>query len=410
MNAPLVSICIPTHNRSRYLASLLESLVSQLADFPYEYELVIADNASGDDTPAVIEGFSSRLPIRAVRHHHNIGGYPNWQFVMSHAWGRYLVYLSDDDSLLGEPLAAVIAKLEADPALGVVYAPWLLYDLVAQQAQGQFYSVPRDLRVEQGAHGELLDHLLRRHIFPEIAVVRRELFAATQPRVNQHAFLAFMHSADYLSHAAVLIQTQPFYVSITRYFEDETREQLGADEVEVAWDRYRGGLDYLLAKSGKALSAEERQGLQLRIQALIAERMCVAIRLRHAKQRCPIDSYYLAMRVRGMGYERLLPVPLDMLASHAMLHFLLSDAELHRGMRQLLWVGDASGDERSHMQQHCTLPVEYLRDLEHCEGLSNTLVFVRDDAPQAMQLRDDAALQRGVRLLRERDLVAKFGG
>ena len=43
---PLVSFCIPTYNRSRYLASLLESLVGQLAAFPYPYELVIADNAS----------------------------------------------------------------------------------------------------------------------------------------------------------------------------------------------------------------------------------------------------------------------------------------------------------------------------------------------------------------------------
>ena len=33
--APQVSFCIPTYNRSRYLASLLESMVVQLADFPF---------------------------------------------------------------------------------------------------------------------------------------------------------------------------------------------------------------------------------------------------------------------------------------------------------------------------------------------------------------------------------------
>ena len=32
---PLLSICVPTYNRSRYLASLLEGLVAQLAAFPY---------------------------------------------------------------------------------------------------------------------------------------------------------------------------------------------------------------------------------------------------------------------------------------------------------------------------------------------------------------------------------------
>jgi hypothetical protein len=37
-SAPQVSFCIPTYNRCRYLASLLESLVVQLADFPFSFE------------------------------------------------------------------------------------------------------------------------------------------------------------------------------------------------------------------------------------------------------------------------------------------------------------------------------------------------------------------------------------
>ena len=70
------------------------------------------------------------------------------------------------------------------------------------------------------------------------------------PRVNEHAFFAFVHAADYLTQGAILIQRQPFYVSITRYFEDDQREQLGNSEVEHAWDRYRGGLEYMIARTG----------------------------------------------------------------------------------------------------------------------------------------------------------------
>jgi hypothetical protein len=68
------------------------------------------------------------------------------------------------------------------------------------------------------------------------------------PRVNEHAFFAFVHAADYLTQGAILIQREPFYVSITRYFEDDAREQLGNSEVEHAWDRYRGGLEYMIAR------------------------------------------------------------------------------------------------------------------------------------------------------------------
>ena len=357
---PLVSICVPTFNRSRYLASLLESLVGQLDGFPYPYELVIADNASPDDTGEIVQSFTDRLPIRYLRHDTNIGGYPNWQFVMSKAIGRYLVYLSDDDSLLGDQVAATIAKMEADPEIAVVYAPWLLYDLVAQKEQGQFYSVPHDLRIERGQHGQLLDHVLRHHIFPEIQITRRDVFQATMPRINEHAFLAFMHASDYLTKGAVLIQQQPFYVAITRYFEEDSREQLGTNEVEHAWDRYRGGLEYMIARAGKPITAEERFGLQIRIQQMIAGRMAVAIRLRQQKKRNPIDTYYIAMRLRGMGYESMLPVPLATLAGEALLEFTLNDPEIMRGVRQMICIGSTPREERDFFKRQAKVPVEFV--------------------------------------------------
>ena len=105
----------------RYLASLLESLVVQLDGFPYSYELVIADNASPDATGEVVRGFAERLPIRYLRHDENIGCFANVQFVMMQAAGRYVVYLADDDCILGGQVAQTIARMEADAGIVVVY-------------------------------------------------------------------------------------------------------------------------------------------------------------------------------------------------------------------------------------------------------------------------------------------------
>jgi glycosyltransferase involved in cell wall biosynthesis len=404
-----VSFCIPTYNRCRYLSSLLESLVVQLADFPYTFELVIADNASTDATAATIAAFAERLPIRALRHDRNIGGYANWQFVQAQAAGRYVVYVADDDSILGAQLADAIAKMEADPGLAVVYAPWLLFDLVAQQSQGQFFTVPHDLRIERNEHGRLLDHVLRHHIFPEIQIIRKDVLKAAMPRVNDHAFWAFVHAADYLTQGAVLIQQEPFYVSITRYFADDTREQVGNAEVEHAWDRYRGGLEYMIARTGVDISAEERVGLHARINQMIAARMSVAIRLRHAAKRNAVDTYYLAMRLRGLGYEKLLPVPLESLACEAMVEFVLRDSEVHRDVRQLICVGTTPREERDYLVREARVPVEFLADLQRCEHLSDAVLFLRDDAVAAQALDSVPAAARNVRIVRERDLAAKFG-
>ena len=403
----LVSFCIPTFNRSRYLRSLLESLVVQLAGFPYRFELVIADNASPDATGDVAHAFADRLPIRYLRHDENIGCFANVQYVMMQAAGRYVVYLSDDDCILGGPVAETLARMEADPGIAVVFAPWKLFDLVARQEQGQFYDVPHDLRIERDRHLELLDHLLRHQIFPEVHIARRDALQRLMPRINEHAFYAFVHAADYLSLGAVLIQKKPFYVSITRYFADDERTQAGNEEVEVAWDRYRGGLEYILARAGPAVTAEERAGLHLRIQKMIAERMSVAIRLRHLKKRDPLDTYYIAMRLKGMGYEDLLPVPLATLASEAMLEFLLNDPVINRGVDKLITVGPFDAGARDYLSRHCRHPVSFVDTLPEAAGLSRALVFVSDGTDDAAA--SDAAFIGGrMNMVRECDLVARF--
>ena len=63
MSKPLVSFCIPTYNRARYLDSLLESLTQQLAEFPHTFEVLISDNGSDDDTAAVVSRYLNGLSL-----------------------------------------------------------------------------------------------------------------------------------------------------------------------------------------------------------------------------------------------------------------------------------------------------------------------------------------------------------
>ncbi len=380
---------------------------SSSTGFPYAFEIVVADNASPDSTAEVVQRFQEQLPIRYLRHEENIGCFANVQFVMMQATGRYVVYLSDDDCILGAPMAETIARMEADPGITVTFAPWKLYDLVAQQEQGQFYDVPHDLRIERDRHGELLDHILRHHIFPEVHIARRDALQRLMPRINEHAFFAFVNAADYLSLGAVLIQKAPFYVAITRYFAEEERSQAGNEEVEVAWDRYRGGLEYMLARAGSQIAAEERAGFHLRIQQMIALRMSVAVRLRHAKKRDPLDTYYIATRMKGMGYEDLLPVPLATLASEAMLEFLLEDPVINRGVDRMVTVGPFDSAAREYLRLNARHPVSFVDTLPSPAGLANTLVFVSDHNEDS-ELTDRLFEQGQLNMVRERDLLARF--
>ena len=99
MGDPLVSVLIPTFNYARYLPEAIESVLAQdLADF----ELIIADDASTDDTPAVCAAYAARDPrIRFHRHARNLGMVENWNWCLARARGSFIKVLLADDKLLG---------------------------------------------------------------------------------------------------------------------------------------------------------------------------------------------------------------------------------------------------------------------------------------------------------------------
>lgn len=411
MSSPIVSFCVPTYARARYLRSLLGMLAQHLPAFPYPYEVVVSDNASPDDTQQVLAEFADLLPLRTFRQPENVGGSANWHFVMGEARGRYVVYVADDDAIIAERVAQAIDAMEANPQVGVAYAPWLLFDLVADQSLGPFYTQDRDLRITREDYRGLLDALLRHGAFPEVYVCRRELLAQVMPRVSEQAFYAFVHAAEFLQRGDVLMLKDPFYVSITRYFADEQRSQAGLGEAEYAWDRYRGGLEYVLGRAAAGMTEAERIGWCLRIQDLIAERIAVAVRLRANAGRDAVDTYYLAYRLKAMGRLGLLHAPLDVLRSGAAIDFLLRDEELNRSVRRLVVQGGFDDSVREYVSARARVPVTFVDQPMPAEALGalrDTLVLSRADVPAI----DADALARleaaNVRLVSERELMGKF--
>ena len=401
--SPLVSFCVPTFNRARYLDSLLGMLAQQLVDFPYSYEVFVSDNASTDETPEVLARHESALPLRCVRQSENRGGGGNWQYLMSQARGTYAMYLADDDAVLGEQVARTIAKMEADPSIGIVYAPWMLYDLVNDRTHGEFYRQDRDVLVPQGEHAALLDAVLRFSAFPEIFISRASVLKQVMPRHNEQAFFAFVHSAEFLQRSAVLLQKEPFYVSITNYFADENRSQAGNTEAEYAWDRYRGGLEYMLGRASDTLTAPQRLAFSERIQHLIAQRISVAVRLRNAHGRDPVETYYLAYRLKAMGEARMLPLPMAQLRGQAALGFLATDPELNRGVSQLICVGDFQPDVQEFLRRQTRMPIRFETDDAALADARDALVFAGNQASLgALPQRAD------LRVVHERELLQKF--
>jgi glycosyltransferase involved in cell wall biosynthesis len=90
---PLFSVCIPCFNHGRYIGETIRSVLEQ--DFD-QFEIVVSDNCSTDDSHDVVRSFGDKR-IRLFENRYNIGFAPNLQRVTREARGRYMILLSSDD-------------------------------------------------------------------------------------------------------------------------------------------------------------------------------------------------------------------------------------------------------------------------------------------------------------------------
>lgn len=98
MTSKLLSIAVPTYNRSDELKLLLHTLGEELAGLETIIELVISDNASTDGTDDVVRQFKKMYPaVRTIRHTTNVGMDENFCRCFEMANGHFFWMLGDDD-------------------------------------------------------------------------------------------------------------------------------------------------------------------------------------------------------------------------------------------------------------------------------------------------------------------------
>jgi glycosyltransferase involved in cell wall biosynthesis len=123
---PLVSIGLPVYNGDSYLVQAIESLLGQTFT---DFELIISDNASTDDTEQICRRYAARDPrIRYSRNERNIGAGANYNRVFALSTGRYFKWAAHDDLCAPEYLERCVAVLEADPSIVLCYTKAVVID------------------------------------------------------------------------------------------------------------------------------------------------------------------------------------------------------------------------------------------------------------------------------------------
>ncbi len=130
---PELSVCIPAYNCAKYLPGAIESVMRQrLGDF----EVIISDNASQDDTESVISGLNNKH-VRYFRNEINVGSRENINNAISKAQGRYIKLLCADDVLLEGILLKQLHVLKRKPEISFGTCNLLVADENLQVGRGE---------------------------------------------------------------------------------------------------------------------------------------------------------------------------------------------------------------------------------------------------------------------------------
>lgn len=155
MTDPLVSVLIPTYNRPHYLVMGMLSVLRQTYK---NWELVICDDSTNDQTEAAVRPYTQTDPrIRYVRNQTRLGWPNNGHRCMELARGEFVNFLMDDDLFLDSKLAVMVnAFLDRPDATLVTSARYTI------DGDGQVTGMEERLFDRSAVVGgrELAEHLL----------------------------------------------------------------------------------------------------------------------------------------------------------------------------------------------------------------------------------------------------------
>ena len=166
---PTVSVVIPAYNSGATLTATINSVLAQTYA---DYEIIVVDDGSTDNTRAQVETFGSRVHYayqrnseRSAARNHGI----------RLARGKYIAFLDADDRWLPEKLAKQVALLEHKPDLALVYCWANLID-PSGAARGL---IGQDFPIEQAAHCAAFEGLLLGRSIPTLCTIIRAACLAT---------------------------------------------------------------------------------------------------------------------------------------------------------------------------------------------------------------------------------------
>ncbi len=150
MKKPFFSIVIPTYNHAKNLQTAISICLKQTFR---DFELIISDNASKDQTEKIVKAFGDKR-IKYFKNKINIGAANNYGKVISYAKGKYIFTMGDDDFILFDDTLEKVKRVLDKRKWGFIRLNLLERTLDGQGLRKSFITTERDFSIDSHSSPE----------------------------------------------------------------------------------------------------------------------------------------------------------------------------------------------------------------------------------------------------------------
>jgi glycosyltransferase involved in cell wall biosynthesis len=172
-----VSVIIPAYNRSAYLGEAIQSVLDQTFQ---DFELIVIDDGSTDNTKEIVKGFLDTRVRYLYQENSGVSSARNMGIKAAN--GEYIAFLDSDDIWLPENLELKVNLLDSRPDVGLVCSDAYVVDNSTKATFGRFWGKNRfkySGNPRKVTRHPLKDLLYRNcFIMPQATMIRSQVFTA----------------------------------------------------------------------------------------------------------------------------------------------------------------------------------------------------------------------------------------
>lgn len=144
-NKPIISICVPTYNGEKYLEEALNSILSQTFN---DYEVIIVDDQSTDNTIDISKKFSEKdQRIHCYQNKKNLGLVGNWNKCIELARGEWIKFVFQDDLIAPTCIEELLAASTTNTWLAICRRDYIFEEGTSEETQHFYEKNPKPHQV-----------------------------------------------------------------------------------------------------------------------------------------------------------------------------------------------------------------------------------------------------------------------